>query len=114
MARKELVNPDLQRVAFVAVERTAPGVQAASGRPLCATHPEVFVCAPNWCDPAVADGPDPAMASAPDPPAARLMRKTTRPMRRMAPTETRSVRCLVVRLSFIAGILFRAYGRNSY
>src|SRR6266480_3747818 len=37
--------------SFVPVARRAPGVHAESGRPPCATHPEVLVCTPQ-CGPA--------------------------------------------------------------
>src|SRR6266516_261376 len=33
--------------SFVPVARRAPGVHAESGRPPCATHPEVLVCTPQ-------------------------------------------------------------------
>src|SRR5215472_6914358 len=51
--RTDCAYPGLQIASFVPVVKIAPGVQAESGNPLCAIHPEVFVCTPNFGAPLV-------------------------------------------------------------
>ena len=43
----------MQITSFVAVVKIAPGVQAESGNPLCAIHPDVLVCTPKFGVPPV-------------------------------------------------------------